>query len=369
MAIDGFGPSSIIQARVDPDAPLDTTLFTEIRDGLEFMQRWMGKSGLSTATADHAHKGFLIDGTQAIAGIGGGVQVALSTKIMPEQAGTLSGAQPFVDLDMLSDVVFAWNLGAGSGPGSVGNGVFKQTIDTNFHSGFQSQSMSGGTYLNTQGIKQIIKGGLFFDSSAAFYIAGNLAQAWFLKRKTGMIAIDVYTGNGSTSKPITGLGFPPKFVWVFSIQNENNGSPNMKSFSMLDGVDGIGLSRDTVGNTRTDGILSLESDGFIISNDSTVNENDDRYMYIAFPAQASSDGEELFITSYLGDGVDGREISGNQFDDELIFTPDLVLVTRTDSTSGPPFIHTREMGVLSINMAGGGILDRVIKGIITNGLE
>ena len=57
MAIDGFDFTTISDGRVDPDSPLDTTLATDWRDNIEFLMRWLGKSFLVAAVADHDHDG------------------------------------------------------------------------------------------------------------------------------------------------------------------------------------------------------------------------------------------------------------------------------------------------------------------------
>ena len=57
MAIDGFDFTTISDGRVDPDSPLDTTLTTDYRDNSEFLMRWLGKSFLGAAVADHDHDG------------------------------------------------------------------------------------------------------------------------------------------------------------------------------------------------------------------------------------------------------------------------------------------------------------------------
>jgi len=57
MAIDGFSYTVIVSGRTDPDSPLDTTLFVDITDNLEFLKLWLGKSFIGAAVADHDHDG------------------------------------------------------------------------------------------------------------------------------------------------------------------------------------------------------------------------------------------------------------------------------------------------------------------------
>lgn len=57
MSIDGFDFNTIVNGRIDPDSPLDTTLFNDMRDQSEFLKRWLGKSFVGAAVADHDHDG------------------------------------------------------------------------------------------------------------------------------------------------------------------------------------------------------------------------------------------------------------------------------------------------------------------------
>jgi len=57
VAIDGFSYTVIANGRIDPDSPLSTDLFTDIRDNQEFLKLWLGKSFVGAAVADHNHDG------------------------------------------------------------------------------------------------------------------------------------------------------------------------------------------------------------------------------------------------------------------------------------------------------------------------
>jgi len=57
MSIDGFDFTTIANGRIDPDSPLSTDLFTDMRDNMEFLKLWLGKSFVGAAVADHNHDG------------------------------------------------------------------------------------------------------------------------------------------------------------------------------------------------------------------------------------------------------------------------------------------------------------------------
>ena len=57
MSIDGFDFTVISNGRIDPDSPLSTDLFTDMRDNMEFLKLWLGKTFVGAAVADHNHDG------------------------------------------------------------------------------------------------------------------------------------------------------------------------------------------------------------------------------------------------------------------------------------------------------------------------
>ena len=80
----------------------------------------------------------------------------------------------------------------------------------------------------------------------------------------------LYTGNGSASRAITGVGFQPDFVW-FKARNE------ARSHRATDVIRGVqkDLFTDTTGteNTATTGLLSFDSDGFTVGSGNGYNAN------------------------------------------------------------------------------------------------
>ena len=107
-----------------------------------------------------------------------------------------------------------------------------------------------------------------------------------------------YTGNGVDDRLITGVGFTP--VLLITI-NVTTGAWVWKSSSMAGD-----LSLAMVGSaTVTNRIQALNSDGFELGTDTSVNGNGTSYHYIAFAA----DTAVLDVGSYTGNGIDDTNIT------------------------------------------------------------
>ena len=103
----------------------------------------------------------------------------------------------------------------------------------------------------------------------------------------GSTAFDakLWTGDGSSSRAITGYNFSPDFAWI-KIRNDAYGH------ALFDAVRGPNIRLDTVGTnadqTVTDGLHSFDSNGFTIGNRNTVGENSKTYVGWAWDAGANS---------------------------------------------------------------------------------
>jgi hypothetical protein len=97
-----------------------------------------------------------------------------------------------------------------------------------------------------------------------------------------------YTGDGSTSQAVTGVGFQPKFLFVWESQADG-GSPQWGFTSdsyMSNDPQGLMVSVSAAGaaTSRDNIVLSLDSDGFTVSDDSAdrfPNSIGVAYQYIA----------------------------------------------------------------------------------------
>lgn len=106
------------------------------------------------------------------------------------------------------------------------------------------------------------------------------------------IATGTYTGDGTTSQAITGVGFQPKFVFI-TRRFTSAGAISIKDAVLTtdvivdDHADGMALdlqgSLDLTGFT-TNAIISLDSDGFTVDDngaDQDPNQNGTTYNYLA----------------------------------------------------------------------------------------
>jgi len=89
----------------------------------------------------------------------------------------------------------------------------------------------------------------------------------------------LYTGDGSTNRGITGVGFSPDFTWIKDRSNVNN-------HVLVDRVRGVSELLYTNSNvaavTGASQVSSFDSDGFTIGATTYVNENTSSNIYVAW---------------------------------------------------------------------------------------
>ena len=301
--IDGFGPSSIVTGRVDPDSTLDTTLFTEIRDALEFLQRWMGKTGIANAKADHAHKGILIDGTATIPGLpGGGVQLAIPDVLL--------------NFGFLPDAILLYNVSA--------------TPEAYLWTSNAATTVMGisTTGNDTGEIDHVALGRVSLDST------GNAGQILCFKNTAGFIDVGTYEGDGNPTQTITGIGFQPDLLIIWS----DDGLENVIIWAT--GMAAGHGKRWNVGTHQSSGrIESVNSDGWIVGTDDDVNRLSRTYNYIALKSGLDNSGERLDISTYAGDSSDDRDLLL-----ALGYTPQFALVVETSANGEAPTAKTKTQG-------------------------
>lgn len=99
------------------------------------------------------------------------------------------------------------------------------------------------------------------------------------------IKTGTYTGDGTTSQAITGIGFQPKWVWVWRyLASEGWAAPHFKS-DEESGDMSITITAANEGYRRDNRLISLDADGFTVDddgNDSNPNTLNSTYIYIAF---------------------------------------------------------------------------------------
>ena len=345
--IDDFssGLDAIPNTDVDADSPLDTTFLTEIRDQIEFIQRWVGKSGIDNAIADHANAGVLVDGTSPIVGASGGAAIALQTTIAEQQS--------FTRINFLPEVSFTWPTNAAGG--HVRHSSIVATL--------VKSMASVGHVANI--LTEEIHGGMIIASA---YADSALKEILFLKSIPGILDIGTYAGDGTTSNPITGVGFNPEAGYIAPTTNHAT-NPLIKTVSFVEGGQGTGESRGATGTLTTSDILTFDADGFTVGNGTGVNNASQTYFYVMFKTGVSA-GERVAVVTFTGDGTDNRNLSGSDFTPALDFTPDVVFgVNATAAAARRPQIKTRAFGLGTKPLDGTALNANVIQKIIIDGIQ
>jgi hypothetical protein len=117
----------------------------------------------------------------------------------------------------------------------------------------------------------------------------------------GTLKLGSYVGNGATLT-ITGAGFSPVYVVVMPVSNTRGAT--YRTATMLPG-----LSVNFQGFAFNNAITGFHADGFVLGNSAQVNEDGQTYYYAAFALAPGS----LAVSSYIGDGNDGRNVTGTGF--------------------------------------------------------
>jgi len=129
------------------------------------------------------------------------------------------------------------------------------------------------------------------------------------------MTVGSYTGNGSASRSITGVGYVPEYAAVLpaGAQRANHRFAGMTR--------GFQFDNDTGSTTRVTG---LGADGFTIGNSADVNTNGSTYHYITFNEVAGS----VRSASYTGDNTTTRNLTG------MGFQPDYAMIRANDTGTG-----------------------------------
>lgn len=131
----------------------------------------------------------------------------------------------------------------------------------------------------------------------------------FMAFQTGSkFVIGTYNGDGTTGRPIDGLGFQPDLVYLIP---SNDQRVTFKT-STIPGANAASFGGDF---TMDNSILSLDADGFTVGSNARANKLGTDYYYAAFQASPNS----LKVGSYLGNGIDGKAITGVGFKSDYIF--------------------------------------------------
>jgi|GEM_PF-987291 len=198
------------------------------------------------------------------------------------------------------------------------------SMPTNYAQFFQATNQdTAGAYFTTLNSDGFTVGATNNASSVYYYFAA-------FKNVSDSINVGSFTGNATDNRSITGVGFQPDFVWV---KNANASTAVSGVYSVNESYgDSSSYFTDTA--NLVDAIQALQSDGFQVGANSTVNGSGNTIYYAAFNATSSySTGSGTFQMAsgtYTGVGSTGQFISINNLD----FTPDLVIIKGNTTQAG-----------------------------------
>lgn len=159
-----------------------------------------------------------------------------------------------------------WDLGRAS---YEWNNIFANTItlvNTGLHIKDTNNafyiSIKPGSVLAANRILTLTTG----DADRTLTISGNAT----IDEKTARVKTISYTGNGSTSKGITGVGFTPKYVKIIYYFGDGGASVIVETTTELMARDAQGMalySDPSSFMTYDNRIITLDADGFTVSDD------------------------------------------------------------------------------------------------------
>ncbi len=274
-----------------------------------------------------------------------------SATIMLDKDGfTAIGTNGNVANDRFTWIAFSGSNCSASGNfcvGSyVGNGTSPRAITTGFQPDMVMVKSATAVAANWRSSAMTTNVGQYFmntnqDTTGALYTSLNSdgftvgatnntsATVYYyvaFKNTAGAINVGSYSGSG-TAKNVTGVGFLPNFVLT-------------KNSTATTAVSGVYNVTESYGNNSsyfTDtanvvgGVTELNSDGFGVGTNATVNSSGVTYFYAAFggasKTPSSSGTFQISRGSYTGTGI-------TKTIDDLGFVPDLVIIKGDTAQAG-----------------------------------
>ena len=168
-----------------------------------------------------------------------------------------------------------------------------------------------------------------------------------------------YTGDGSSSRSITGVGFQPDWVWT----KKRNGATGHR---LVDSVRGVTKALFTNGNnvesTESNGLTAFASDGYTLGTDGNYNNSSDTYVswnWLADNTSGSSNTDGSItstvaanttagfsIVSYTGNATNGATVGHG-----LGVTPNWIIVKNREATENWRQFHHSLGNEFNINLS------------------
>ena len=222
---------------------------------------------------------------------------------------------------------------------------------TSTMSGDATKPLSGGGALTANQIQSLDSDGFTIGTNASVNTSGTAYQ-WAAFASGVEMKVGSYTGNGSASHAITGVGFQPETLLVLPATAQ---TAVMRSTGMTTTFP-LGA-----GTGATNQIDSLNADGFTLGNSAVTNASGAAYHYIAFD---SASGISRAGT-YTGSGADNRAVTG------VGFQPRFLLARANDTaTSRRALWRTSSLsGDATLSFTGTANAANLIQALQTDGFQ
>ena len=219
---------------------------------------------------------------------------------------------------------------------------------TNAITGLTDNGFNLGTNGSVAGVGNTLYWAAFKGDTTAQTTEGNFVMT------TGS-----YTGTGN-AQMINNLAFEPDLVII----KANGSSYGIFRTRMMTGNLSSYLGTSTA--TISEGITSLNSNGFTVGSNGTVNTNGNTYYWTAFGnawnPQKQTGAGDFFIGSYYGNGLDNVSVG------RLPYQPDMVTVKRSGSAY-PAFRTTDMTGDISGWFRANAESNNLIQSLNANGFD
>lgn len=176
-----------------------------------------------------------------------------------------------------------------------------------------------------------------------------------MSRATLRIKIGSYTGDGSASRTISGVGFQPKLVFFLP----NTGTSNVFKLDVMP-RNTISYQGSVADNTAGGIVHDFFYDGFTIGSSTGVNGNGVLYCYMAIAGSS----EVLATGTYIGDGADDRNYTDAS---KIGFTPTFLYLR--PSNAGGAFRTSVDTGDSASPVNSGNATTNYIQSLYSGGFQ
>ena len=143
----------------------------------------------------------------------------------------------------------------------------------------------------------------------------------------------LYEGNGGTQS-VTGTGFSPDFVWI---KNRDNADDHYLYDTVRGPKNFLNSNQTTVEDYSANDLISFDADGFTVGSDGGLNRDGQSIVAWCWDAGANNTITGHSSVTYEGSGS-AQDIQS------LPFTPDLVWIKSSSSSSGNHHLHDSVRG-------------------------